>query len=156
MSALKDLVSACGADEALLRQQAQARTENWNNWLAPLSDTAPTGEDPGYNDDFQRIREEVNRLSGIDTGLICRLAETLLTTTTQDIRVATSYCWARLHQDGESGFAEGLELLAGMLLRFGTQLHPQRDRSRPHRRASGSNAEGVLDVAARTDPRRRG
>lgn len=130
MSTLQNLVTACQADEIQLRQQAQARTENWHHWLAPVSVASPTGEDPGYDDDFQRIREEVNKLTGIDTGLICQLAEKLLTTTAKDTRVATYYCWARLHQDGESGFAEGLELLAGLLQRFGEQLHPQRDRSR--------------------------
>ena len=130
MSTLQNLVTACQSDNTQLRQQAQTRTENWQPWLAPVSDTRPTGEDPGYDDDFQRIREEVNKLSGIDTGLICTLAEKLLTTTAKDIRIATCYCWARLHQDGEAGFAEGLELLAGLLQRYGTQLHPQRDRSR--------------------------
>jgi type VI secretion system protein VasJ len=89
-----------------------------------------SGEDPGYDDDFQQMREEVNKLSGADTELICRLAEKLLTTTAKDIRVATYYCWAKLHREGEQGLAEGLELLAGLLERFGTQLHPQRDRSR--------------------------
>lgn len=130
MHSLHNLVSACQVEEALLRQQAQARIEHWDHWLTPINDASLTGEDPGYDDDFQRIREEVNQLSGIDTALICRLAEKLLTTTAKDIRVATYYCWARLHQDGEGGFAEGLELLAGMLQRFGLQLHPQRDRSR--------------------------
>lgn len=113
-----------------MKQQAQARTESWHRWTTPVSDSHPTGEDPGYDDDFQHIREEVSKLSGIDTALICQLVEKLLTTTAQDIRVATYYCWARLHQEGEAGFAEGLELLAAMLQRFGTQLHPQRDRSR--------------------------
>jgi len=130
MSTLQNLVTTCQADETHLRQQAQARTENWQAWLAPLSNTCPTGEDPGYNDDFQRIREEVNKISGIDTGLICTLAKKLLTATTKDIRIATYYCWARLHQDGETGFAEGLELLAGLLQCYGTQLHPRRERSR--------------------------
>ncbi len=130
MSTLQNLVAACHADDSQLRQQAQTRTQNWQPWLAPVSDARPTGEDPGYDDDFQRIREEVNKLSGIDTGLICTLAEKLLTTTAKDIRIATYYCWARLHQDGETGFAEGLELLAGLIQRYGTQLHPQRDRSR--------------------------
>ncbi|HCM9597700.1 type VI secretion system protein TssA [Enterobacter bugandensis] len=130
MTTLQNLVAACQADEIELRQQAQVRTESWRPWLAPVSDTNPTGEDPGYDDDFQRIREEVNKLSGIDTGLICTLAEKLLTTTAKDIRIATYYCWARLHQDGETGFAEGLELLAGLLQRYGVQLHPQRERSR--------------------------
>jgi type VI secretion system protein VasJ len=130
MSTLQNLVAACQAGETQLRQQAQARAENWQPWLAPVNDASPTGEDPGYDDDFQRIREEVNKLSGIDTGLICTLAEKLLTTTAKDIRIVTYYCWARLHQDGETGFAEGLELLAGLLQRYGTQLHPQRERSR--------------------------
>ncbi|HCA7672191.1 TPA: type VI secretion system protein TssA [Enterobacter hormaechei] len=130
MDALQNLVVACQADETLLRQQAQSRMESWQRWLTPISEINPTGEDPGYDDDFQRIREEVNKLSGIDTGLICQLAEKVLTTEAKDVRVATYYCWARLHQDGETGFAEGLELLAGLLTQYGTQLHPQRERSR--------------------------
>ncbi|MDS0937990.1 type VI secretion system protein TssA [Enterobacter hormaechei] len=130
MDALQNLVVACQADETLLRQQAQSRMESWQRWLTPISEINPTGEDPGYEDDFQRIREEVNKLSGIDTGLICQLAEKVLTTEAKDVRVATYYCWARLHQDGETGFAEGLELLAGLLTQYGTQLHPQRERSR--------------------------
>lgn len=130
MSTMQNLVAACQADDTQLRQQAQARTENWQPWLTPVSNASATGEDPGYDDDFQRIREEVNKLSGIDTGLICTLGEKLLTTIAKDIRIATYYCWARLHQDGETGFAEGLELLAGLLQRYGTQLHPQRERSR--------------------------
>ncbi|HAT1648204.1 TPA: type VI secretion system protein TssA [Raoultella planticola] len=130
MSTLQNLVAACQADETQLQQQAQVRTDKWQPWLVPVNDTSPTGEDPGYDDDFQRIREEVNKLSGIDTGLICTLAERLLTTTAKDIRIAIYYCWARLHQDGETGFAEGLELLAGLLQRYGAQLHPQRERSR--------------------------
>ncbi|MEG6214932.1 type VI secretion system protein TssA [Enterobacter quasihormaechei] len=130
MDSLQNLIIACQVDETLLRQQARSRTESWKLWLAPVSDTSPTGEDPCYDDDFQRIREEVNKLSGIDTGLICQLAEKLLTTVAKDVRVATYYCWARLHQDGETGFAEGLELLAGLLKCYGTRLHPQRERSR--------------------------
>jgi type VI secretion system protein VasJ len=90
MSTLPNLVAACQADEALLREQAQSHTENWQSWLTPVSDANPTGEDPGYDDDFQRIREEVNKLSGIDTGLICQLAEKLLTSAAKDIRVATT------------------------------------------------------------------
>ncbi len=130
MSTLQNLVAACQADETQLRQEAQARTKNWQPWITPVSANRPTGEDPTYDDDFQRIREEVNKLSGTDTGLICTLAEKLLTSTAKDIRIVTCYCWARLHQDGENGFAEGLELLAGLLQHYGTQLHPQRERSR--------------------------
>lgn len=130
MADLQSLMAACQADEQTLAQQEQTFIAHWNSWLAPLSESLPTGEDPGYDEDFQRIREEVNKLSGMDTELICTLAEKLLTTISKDLRVVTFYIWARLHQDGDTGLADGLALLAGMLQRFGGQLHPQRERPR--------------------------
>ncbi|MEM6160479.1 type VI secretion system protein TssA [Erwinia sp. P6884] len=130
MITLPNLVHACAVDDNRLREQANLHIRDWSLWLTPLSDSQPTGDDPGYDDDFQRIREEVNKLSGIDTALICSLAEKLLTGVSKDLRVITFYVWARLHQDGEAGLAEGLELLAGMLQRFGPRLHPLRERSR--------------------------
>lgn len=130
MSTLNALLSACQTEQEPLLAATRERVAQWDSWLQPLSGPSPLGEDPGYDDDFQQMREEVNKLSGADTELICRLAEKLLTTTAKDIRVATYYCWAKLHREGEQGLAEGLELLAGLLERFGTQLHPQRDRSR--------------------------
>ncbi|MGU4448878.1 type VI secretion system protein TssA [Escherichia coli] len=130
MSTLNSLLSACQTEQEPLLVATRERVAQWDNWLQPLPGQSSAGEDPGYDDDFQQIREEVNKLSGADTELICRLAEKLLTTTAKDIRVATYYCWAKLHCEGEQGLAEGLELLAGLLERFGPQLHPQRDRSR--------------------------
>ncbi|NYY79831.1 hypothetical protein DMH17_09975 [Raoultella planticola] len=56
---------------------------------------------------FSVSAKRSTNLSGINTGLICTLAEKLLTGTAKDIRVATYYCWALLHRDGEAGFAEG-------------------------------------------------
>lgn len=106
MSILQNLVAASQLDESVLRQQARSRQAKWQSWLAPISDSQPTGSDPGYDDDFQRIREEVNKISGVDTVLICQLAGQLLATT-KDIRIVTYYCWARLHQDGEAGLADG-------------------------------------------------
>lgn len=130
MTILQRLLQGCGADETTLLIGVRSQYADREHLLEPVSENEPAGEDPGYDDDFQRIREEVNKLSGIDTGLICELAEKLLITTSKDLRVITFYVWARLHQDGEAGFAEGIELLAAMLERFGARLHPRRDRSR--------------------------
>ncbi|WP_439413031.1 type VI secretion system protein TssA [Enterobacter ludwigii] len=130
MSTLQKLVTLCQADADLLRNQAQINAERWHTWLQPLSDASPVGEDPACDDDFQQLREEINRLSGMDTRLISELAEKLLTTVCKDIRVATFHAWARLQEEGDSGLAEGLELLAGLLLRFGPDLHPRRTASR--------------------------
>ena len=75
MSILQNLVAASQLDESVLRQQARSRQAQWQSRLAPISDAQPTGDDPGYDDDFQRIRDEVNKISGVDTELICQLAE---------------------------------------------------------------------------------
>ncbi len=130
MATLNALLTACQAERDPLMEQTQQRLALWDNWLLPVSGDAPCGEDPGYDDDFQQLREEMDRLSGIDPEQICRLCEKLLTTVTKDIRVAVWYAWARLAMDGEAGLADGLELLAALLLRFGSQLHPQRERPR--------------------------
>ncbi len=130
MATLNSLLSACHAEQSALAPQVQQQITLWEKWLTPVSDSLPVGEDPGYDDDFQQMREEVNRLSGADTALICELAEKLLTTACKDVRVATYYVWARLHIDGETGLADGLALLAGLLERFGDTLHPQRANSR--------------------------
>ncbi|WP_173581516.1 ImpA family type VI secretion system protein, partial [Winslowiella iniecta] len=111
-------------------QQAQQQLEQWQAWLHPISEQQPVGDDPAYDDDFQRMREEVNKLSGVDTALIAQLAQKLLTEQCKDVRVATYYSWARLHQEGESGLAAGLTLLAGLVERFGQQLLPTRAKSR--------------------------
>ncbi|WP_312686893.1 type VI secretion system protein TssA [Kosakonia sp.] len=130
MASIHALMGACQITPQDAEERAQARIPLWEQWLAPLMLDNPTGDDPGYDDDFQQMREEVNKLSGTDTALVCQLAEKLLTTSAKDIRVATYYTWARLQHDGEKGLADGLELLAGLLQRFGGQLHPQRGRSR--------------------------
>lgn len=130
MATLHTLLNACRAEQATLLPQAQQQITLWDNWLAPISPDSPVGEDPGYDDDFQQMREEVNKLSGADTALVCELAEKLLTSTCKDARVVTYYLWARLHRDGEAGLADGLALLAGLIQQFGDALHPQRGNSR--------------------------
>lgn len=130
MPSLNTLLNACHAEQTSLAQQAQLQIPLWEKWLAPVSVSQPAGEDPGYDDDFQQMREEVNKLSGANTALVCDLAEKLLTSTCKDVRVATYYIWARLHTDGEAGLADGMALLAGLLQHFGDALHPQRANSR--------------------------
>jgi len=130
MATLITLQAACGVESEALLTQALLQAELWDNWLQSLSSDNPAGTDPGYDDDFQQMREEVNKLSGADTTLTCELAEKLLTGQCKDVRVATYYIWARLHRDGEAGLADGLSLLAGLITRFGESLHPLRAASR--------------------------
>jgi type VI secretion system protein VasJ len=126
---LRSLIRHCLGERdavALARHQA----EHWQAWLQPISAHSPVGEDPGYDDDFQRMREEVNKLSGADAERVVQLSEKLLSHTCKDLRVGTYYLWARLHQDGEAGLADGLTLLAALVERYAAEVLPVRPQSR--------------------------
>ena len=70
MMTLQNLLHVSGVGEEQLLTEARSHAADWERWLTPIASHQPVGEDPGYDDGFQRIREEVNKLSGIDTGLI--------------------------------------------------------------------------------------
>jgi type VI secretion system protein VasJ len=126
---LRSLIASClGERDALALAREQAG--RWQHWLQPISSDSPVGQDPGYDDDFQRIREEVNKLSGADAEQVIQLAEKLLTHTCKDLRVATYYLWARLHKEGDMGLADGLSLLAALVERYAIDLLPARPNSR--------------------------
>lgn len=126
---LASLLESCfaGRDAVLQgRQQGAA----WESWLAPISEQHPAGKDPAYTDDFQRMREEVDKLSGGNAEHVVHLAQMLFKETCKDLRVVTYYIWARLHKDGEAGLADGLSLLAALLHRYPNQVLPMRNNSR--------------------------
>jgi len=126
---LHTLVTRCFGERdplPLAREQA----DRWRDWLRPISAQSPAGEDPTCNDDFQQMREEVDKLSGADPVRLAQLARTLLENHCKDLRVATCYLWARLQTDGEAGLADGLSLLAALLERFADEVLPLRPHSR--------------------------
>lgn len=126
---LQSLLKRClGEREALPLAREQAA--HWADWLLPIDAAAPAGEDPGYDDDFQSMREEVNKLSAADAGRVAQLAEHLLKLRCKDLRVASYYVWARLQLDGEAGLADGLCLLAALVERYPDQVLPLRGNSR--------------------------
>jgi type VI secretion system protein VasJ len=126
---LHALVTRClGTRDAM--SVAREQSARWQPWLLPISKDSPVGEDPGYDDDFQCMREEVNKLSGADAERVIVLAERLLTQSCKDLRVVTYYLWARLHRDGEAGLADGLMLLAALVEHFADTVLPVRANSR--------------------------
>lgn len=133
MSSPQSLLSACTTNQEQ-QQRLIARAYDalslWDNWLRPVSPETETGDDPAYDDNFQLMREEINKLSGTDPEQLCTLAEKILCESAKDIRVVTWYTQARLSRDGEKGLAEGLLLLAAMLTRYGQCCHPLRPNAR--------------------------
>lgn len=121
-------------------QLARTRLDAWNAWLLPLAGKGGAGRDPGYEDVFFALREETQKLSGIDDGLVVRSCEQLLKETGKDLRLAGYHAFARLRQDGPSGFADGLELAAALVDRFGEAVLPARAEAK----------KGALEMLATT------
>lgn len=70
---LQSLITRClGKRDAVAVAREQAA--RWQPWLQPISEASPVGDDPGYDDDFQRMREEVDKLSGADAERVAQLA----------------------------------------------------------------------------------
>ncbi len=110
-----------------LARSTQAR---WEPWLQPIRPDAPVGDDPGYDDDFLAIKEEVAKLSDINETLIIESAERLLKVSAKDVRLAVYYVYGRMRRDGAEGVAAGFEMLSALIDRFGEQLLPTRAESR--------------------------
>lgn len=109
---------------------ARTAIARWEPWLKPIRPDAPAGDDPGYDDDFLAIKDEVAKLSDVNDTLIVETAERLLQGTAKDARIAAYYLYARMRRDGAEGIASGFELLSALVDRFGTQLLPARAESR--------------------------
>ncbi|HKT95142.1 MAG TPA: type VI secretion system protein TssA [Paraburkholderia sp.] len=118
----------------------RARLETWAAWLQPFAGEAGVGRDPGYEDAFFTIKDEAGKLSDIDESLIVRSCEQLLKETGKDLRLAGYYAVARLRQDGPAGFADGLELAAALVDRFGEAVLPARAEAK----------KGALEMLATT------
>jgi type VI secretion system protein VasJ len=105
---------------------ARLRLDAWSPWVQPLPGEAGVGRDLSYEDAFFALKDEAGKLWGIDEGLIARSCEQLLKETGKDLRLAGYYAFARLRQDGTTGFADGLELAAALVERFGIAVLPAR------------------------------
>jgi type VI secretion system protein VasJ len=121
-------------------QLTRSRLDAWDAWLQPLPGESGVGRDPGYEDVFFELKDEANKLSGIDDGLIARSCEQLVKEIGKDLRLAGYYALARLRQDGPAGFADGLELAAALVDRFGEAVLPARAEAR----------KGALEMLATT------
>ncbi|HEY2452102.1 MAG TPA: TssA family type VI secretion system protein [Scandinavium sp.] len=129
MATAETLLTLCLPDatqRAAMLAQSRENLALWSPWLMPLAAGNGAGDDPTYEDDFQLMREEINKLSGTDTDVLCRLAENILTHHARDIRVVTWYTFARLQRDGDVGLTDGVLLLTAMLEQAGHHCHPQR------------------------------
>ncbi len=109
---------------------ARSTQMRWEPWLQPIRPDAPVGDDPGYDDDFIAVKEEVAKVSDINDTLIVESTERLLKANAKDVRAAVYHAYGRMRRDGAEGVASGFELLSALIDRFGDRLLPVRIESR--------------------------
>ncbi|MCA8281047.1 type VI secretion system ImpA family N-terminal domain-containing protein [Burkholderia cepacia] len=109
-----------------------------DDWLAPLSDTAPCGPDLEYDHDFVVLFAGTAPRQDVQYGAFVGSPDPLnwseierdcrrLMTRTKDMRVAALHTRCRTRLGGVAGLAEGTALLAAWLQAFPEQVHPQAD-----------------------------
>lgn len=105
---------------------AETQLKRWQDWIIPIHADNSVGEDCYYHDDFERIREEISKISHVDTNKIVQLVEQLIKQQSKDLRLSVYYTYAKLLQNGLAGFADGLELTCSLIKVFGKGIHPHK------------------------------
>ena len=105
---------------------AEGPSEFVQSLSSPISTDSPCGESVRYDDDFEKVKSEFDKLSDLDYEMIQELATGLLQEKTKDILVG-SYLAVALHRrDGLKGLAEGISVLYMLVSRFWEDLLPKK------------------------------
>lgn len=87
----------------------------------PVSDAAPAGTEPRQSADYERLLEEIGKLSSlqgaaaVDWHIVVESAAAVLERQAKDIPAAVYLCVGLAHTDGLRGLADGVRVLADLL-----------------------------------------
>ncbi len=96
------------------------------SFASPISSDAPCGESIRYEDDFETIKFEIDKISENDFQLVADLSKKLLTEKTKDLLVGSYLAFALTKKDGLSGFAEGVAILHVVAETFWDDVLPKK------------------------------
>ncbi|MEM9996417.1 MAG: type VI secretion system protein TssA [Bacteroidota bacterium] len=100
----------------------------------PISDASPTGIKVRYEDSFQQLKGEVDKIGsgsgGADYDLIVSLAQSILTTESKDLTVTYYLTLGFMRTQGQEGLAEGIGALRVLSDTFWDGLHPKKTKAR--------------------------
>lgn len=100
-------------------------------WVDPLGEASPCGEDIGFSDEFESLREEVEKSvslhqgRGTDWPLVLRMATQLLGGRSKDLWVLCYGVMAAYETQGTMCCAAALSALSSLLESFWIELYPQ-------------------------------
>jgi len=105
---------------------ARARVEDW---LAPIADGSPAGEDARYDPLHEEIRNEAAKIDSPTTGTtdwekVVKDAEKLTKETAKDVLILSYASFGLYQNEGLLGLAGGLFLIAESMDRFWEDMYP--------------------------------
>ncbi len=98
--------------------------------IRPLAGDSPCGENVSYDADFDLLKREINKLSGIDCAVIDSTARRILTEKSKDLRVLCFLAYACVRGERWSELADVFEGMTRLVAAHFDTLHPQRPRAR--------------------------
>lgn len=141
-----------------------------NAILAPIGADAPCGEDAGFSDLFDRIREArradddtlsqgewQTELKAADWRLALELSSQALTGVSKDLQAAGWLAEALIARHGLDGARDGFSVIAGLLEQYWDGLYPQADGEDLEERAgklawlNGNASAALLRMPLNTD-----
>ncbi len=90
----------------------------------------PCGEDPRYLNDFQDVKEEIDKLRNVDYASVMTTCRNLLAQVTKDLRIAGYYLMGATYINGLSGLLEALQAYRMLVENFWETCHPQSETAR--------------------------
>lgn len=110
----------------------------FNNILEPISQDLPCGEDLSFSPEFDRIQEARREddptvdygewqaaLKQADWNAVVECCTDLLQKRSKDLRLSAWLTEGLVKTEGLRGLADGIEITARLLERFGEHIHPQ-------------------------------
>jgi len=113
-----------------MTQQTTQTTPDWLPGIGtPLAET-PCGEDPRYLNEFQRVKEEIDKLRDVDYAMIMATCRDLLTRVTKDLRIGGYHLVAGIYVEGLPGLLDALRAYRALLDNFWEDCHPKNETGR--------------------------
>lgn len=109
--------------------------------LAPISDSAPAGEEARSTDSYDLVSSEIDKMtslsgsSPVDWGLVAQHGTGILSTQSKDFMLAAWVSAAWMERHGLDGLKAGLELHAGLIETYWETAFPPLKRLRGRRNA---------------------
>jgi type VI secretion system protein VasJ len=115
--------------ESALQTNTEIDSSSLNELIMPIGDQG-TGVDPRYGDNFNTVKQEIDRLSDTDYAEVVRLCNEILKHESKDLRVAGYLLLAKVYTEGINGLLDGVRLYYELIKRYGVDCHPHRETAR--------------------------